>query len=261
MNARRLLGFILLNILVSAAVVLGILYWWDNRQVEPARIATGPILVPTEDSEVVDVLPVEEAATPEPEPTVEADDLPRYTVQAGDTLGKISAQFDVPVADILLMNGIDNQDYLQVDQELIIPVGGIPTATPIPTASPLPLLSPTPISFELPEEGEAIIEIGQVINAGILEEETISIINTGTRPIALLGWQLRDSQGHTYTFGQVTLFGEGAAITIHTGQGQPGPGDLYWGYEEPVWEAGESVTLVDAEGTGRAVGVVENLTD
>jgi hypothetical protein len=109
---------------------------------------------------------------------------------------------------------------------------------------------------ELPDEGEAIVKIGEVLAAGNLAEEVVSIVNTGTRPIALLGWRLSDAQGHTYTFGQVTLFGEGAAIMVHTGRGQEGPGDLYWGFEEAIWELGESVTLVDAEGTGRAIATV-----
>ena len=32
MSFRRMLPFLLLNIFISAAVVLGILWWWDGRQ-------------------------------------------------------------------------------------------------------------------------------------------------------------------------------------------------------------------------------------
>jgi hypothetical protein len=54
----------------------------------------------------------------------------------------------------------------------------------------------------------------------------------------------------------VTLFGEGAAITLHSGQGIEGPADLYWGFEEAILRPGETVTLVDGEGTVRATFVV-----
>jgi hypothetical protein len=256
MPARRLLAFILLNIVVSATVVLAILFWWDSRQEESADLAPELSLISTAAVVAETGPPGDVPDIPAESPAEEVEDMPRYTVQSGDTLGKISVEFDVDIPDILLANNMDNPNFLQVGQELIIPVGGIPTATPPPTETPITPLTPTPLSVELPDEGEAIVKIGAVLAAGNLAEEVVSIVNTGTRPIALLGWRLSDAQGHTYTFGQVTLFGEGAAILVHTGRGQEGPGDLYWGFEEAIWEIGESVTLVDAEGTVRAIATV-----
>ena len=256
MPARRLLAFILLNIVVSATVVLAILFWWDSRQEESADLAPELSLISTAVVVAETGLPEDVSEIPAESPVEEAEEMPRYTVQSGDTLGKISVEFDVDIPDILLANNMDNPNFLQVGQELIIPVGGIPTATPPPSETPITPLTPTPLSVELPDEGEAIVKIGEVLAAGNLAEEVVSIVNTGTRPIALLGWRLSDAQGHTYTFGQVTLFGEGAAIMVHTGRGQEGPGDLYWGFEEAIWEIGESVTLVDAEGTVRAIATV-----
>jgi len=256
MPARRLLAFILLNIVVSATVVLAILFWWDSRQEESADLSPELSLISTAAVVAETVPPEDISEIPAESPAEEAEEMPRYTVQSGDTLGKISVEFDVDIPDILLANNMDNPNFLQVGQELIIPVGGIPTATPPPTETPITPLTPTPLSVELPDEGEAIVKIGEVLTAGNLAEEVVSIVNTGTRPIALLGWRLSDAQGHTYTFGQVTLFGEGAAIMVHTGRGQEGPGDLYWGFEEAIWEIGESVTLVDAEGTVRAIATV-----
>ena len=256
MPARRLLAFILINIVVSATVVLAILFWWDSRQDESAELAPEVSLVSTV-AVLAEAGPLsEDPGVPAELPAEEVEEMPRYTVQAGDTLGRISAEFDVAVPDILIANSIENPNFLQVGQELIIPVGGIPTATPPATETPITPLTPTPLSVELPDEGEAIVKIGQVLAAGDLGEEAVSIVNSGTRPIGLLGWRLSDAQGHTYTFGQVTLFGEGAAIMVHTGRGQEGPGDLYWGFEEAIWELGETVTLVDAEGTGRAIATV-----
>jgi LysM repeat protein len=259
MSGRRLLVFILLNVVISATVVLAILYFWDGRQPEVDTSSEQALIVPTAPT-------IASAPAAALEPTAETETQeegdsgpPVYTVQAGDTLGKISREFDVSIDDIMAANGMDNPNFLQVGQQLLIPVGGIPTATPVPTDTPSPILSPTPISAELPVEGEANVEITDVVGIGDVEEEAVSIVNSGSRPIALLGWRLSDSDGRTYTFGQVTLFGEGAAIVVHSGDGQEGPADLYWGFDEAIWQPGETVTLVDAEGTVRATHVVGDL--
>ena len=60
MAFRRMLPLIILNVIVSAAVVLAVLYWWDSRQ-EPeavespptfAAVSTIPTTVPTIVAEV-----------------------------------------------------------------------------------------------------------------------------------------------------------------------------------------------------------------
>ena len=96
------------------------------------------------------------------------------------------------------------------------------------------------------------MEITAVTGVDDLTEEAVQITNFGSRQIALLGWKLSDADGHVYTFGQVTLFGDGAAIQIHTETGQDGPADLYWGLETPIWQTGERVTLLNAEETIQA---------
>lgn len=256
MSARRLLAFILLNVFISATVVLTILYFWDSRQPELETATEQALIVPTAPTVAGEFQAALDPTAGSENSQEEESGPPMYTVQAGDTLGKISREFDVSIDDIMSANSIDNPNFLQVGQELLIPVGGIPTATPIPTNTPNPILSPTPISAELPVEGEANVEISEVIGVGNVEEEAVSIVNSGSRPIALLGWRLSDSDGRTYTFGQVTLFGEGAAIVVHTSDGQEGPADLYWGFDEAIWQTGETITLVDAEGTVRATHVV-----
>jgi hypothetical protein len=119
-------------------------------------------------------------------------------------------------------------------------------------------LLPSPIPTVLQTEGEAVIELGELISSGDISNEAVSIINNGDRPIALIGWKITDEDGHAYTFGQITLFGEGAAIAIHTTTGQDGPTDLYWGNQDAVWQLGETITLVDSEGTARATLVVSS---
>lgn len=251
MSIRRMLPFILINIFVSAAVVLLILNWWDGRP-EVAEVPAGTA-IPTPTSPVQPNF----VATPAPTLTPEASAGPFvYVVQAGDILANISIRFDVPIEDIVAANNLFDPNSLYVGQELIIPIGGLPTATPLPTDTPISSEPPTPIPTEPAAEGEVNIQINEVVAPGQLTDEAVSIINLGTRPVALQGWRLVDEQGHIYTFGQVTLFGEGAAILVHTETGQDGPSNLYWGLEEAIWEAGETISLLDNEGNVRAQSII-----
>jgi len=65
-------------------------------------------------------------------------------------------------------------------------------------------------------------------------------------------WKLTDQMGNTYTFGQLTLYGGGAGIYLHTGAGQDNATDLFWGREEALWKSGDRVVLYDDAGDVRA---------
>lgn len=275
MSMRRMLPFIFINIVVSLSVVLLVLYWWDNRQVEvvptpeptSAIVEATPLLVGATTVAVEAETAVEASAPVEEE--AEEDGPPVHIVQAGDTLGKISEQYDVPVEDIAQANAIINVNAIAVGQELVIPVGGLATATAeADTASsegatadtPTRELPPTPLPTEPPAQGTAIVEISEVIGLGELADEAVRITNAGTRPVALQEWQLLDEEGHSYSFAAVTLYGSSEAgspsILVHTETGQNGASNLYWGQEAAVWEQGETVTLRDAEGTVQATYVI-----
>jgi LysM repeat protein len=244
MSFRRMLPFLLLNVLVSAITMLAILYWWDNRSPATTDEVTETAVIPT--IPLATNAPAGAAPTNTPEPV--ADDSPIiHVVKAGDTLGNLSTFYDVPLDDLMAANGLTNPNILSVGQELIIPIGGLATATPPPTAAPVDVL-PSPIPTEALVAGEVEVMITAVIGAGSLTEEAIQIANFGSSQIALQGWVLADEDGHQFEFGQVTLFGDGAAIQIHTEAGQNGPADQYWGLETAVWEPGEQVSLRDADG-------------
>ena len=255
MSFRRMLPFLLLNVVVSAVTMLAILYWWDNRDVGQLGAVGETAVTPTLSlaTSAPDSMPAN-ADTPEPQP----DDQPlTHVVRAGETLGSISEFYDVSIDDIMTVNDISNPNILSVGDALIIPVGGVPTATPPPTETPITNILPSPIpTEELIAGGEVDVEITAVAGPGALTEETVQIANFGSSQIALLGWELLDSDGHVYTFGQITLFGDGAAIQVHTEIGQNGPADQYWGLETPVWEPGEQATLRDAEGNTQATFTV-----
>ncbi|KAA3643293.1 MAG: LysM domain-containing protein [Chloroflexi bacterium] len=71
-------------------------------------------------------------ATLESSPTAAAPFL--YIVQQGDTLSSIAERFAVEVITVMALNGISNDDFLTVGQELIVPDPntGLPSPSPIP---------------------------------------------------------------------------------------------------------------------------------
>jgi len=60
-------------------------------------------------------------ATSTPEPTPPPIAVITYTVQAGDTLGKIAAEFGVTVEEIIEANDIEDPSLINVGQVLVIP--------------------------------------------------------------------------------------------------------------------------------------------
>ena len=265
MSLRRMLPFILINIVVSTVMFLLLLYWWDGRDVEPEILLTATLPVTLQETPVAAI--VNNSGESEPEPIGETDGSevetedersgpPIHIVQAGETLGTISQQYDVPLEDIATANDIINVNSISVGQQLVIPIGGLPTETPPPTAIPTQVATPTIPATTPAEEGIAMVEITEVIGLGDLTTEAVRISNVGTRPLILRGWQLEDEQGNVYTFVDVTLYGSSDAgtpsILIHTEAGLNGPSDLFWGQETAVWQAGETVTLTDGEGAQQA---------
>lgn len=123
-----------------------------NQPVTP----TPPAPTATATSEVVPT------ATPTPTPTATFTPTPaptvaprggekQYVVQSGDTLYEIADQFGVSVEAIRKRNGLTS-DFLQVEQQLIIPdpLAGVPTNTPAPTRAPTATPFPTVTSTPMP---------------------------------------------------------------------------------------------------------------
>ena len=247
--SRRQMVFLLgvnafVSLLISLCVVLAF-RWYDRRgvPVSPTLVAQ-PRFTPT-------VLPGTTTAplpTPTPGPTV-------YVVQPGDTLSAIALMFDISEQDLMRANNLVDPDTIYVGQELFIPIGGLPTDTPLPPPSPVEPSTPSPMSS--PEEAtptpaptpvaQPQVTISEVLYRGDPAQETVVLFNPG-RPVVLRDWTLRDAQGHVYTFPNFFL-GTGGSVRIHTGSGTDTPTDLYWGLDEAVWgEPGDVVTLADNNG-------------
>ncbi len=265
MPFRRMLPFILLNVVVSATVFVLLLIWWDGRNAdEESTTSTAPAVAAVETPVLVELLTpdplsgVVDAPQDAPQDGEQQDESgpTTHVVQAGDTLGSISQRYDVAVEDIATANNIVNVNAISVGQELIIPIGGLPTETPPPTAEPTATAAATDTPTPEAQDESPRVEISEVIGVGVLTEEAVRISNNGSQPLSLQGWQLEDESGAVYLFSGVTLFGSSDAgapsILVHTEAGQSGASDLFWGLEDSVWQAGETVTLRDAQGAVQA---------
>jgi LysM repeat protein len=247
-----MIPFLLLNIIVSTVVVLAILYWWDNRDGGSNTAVSIPTTITPTTLQNATVAQPNLVATDTPEP----DDGPLiHIVKAGDTLGTISQLYDVTVEEIVVENGLPNENIISVGQQLIIPVGGVSTPVPPPTAVPEEAVLPTPIPTQPVGVGEAVVEITAVIGPGQLANEAVQLTNSGEDRIALQNWTLLDENGHEYKFGQVTLFA-GSDLRLNTASGANGPTALFWGLGEAIWTSGETVTLKDSTGASRVTFTV-----
>jgi LysM repeat protein len=248
MNVRRLVVYLILNAVVSAAATLTVLTLWDRAHPAGPSLtdaltftATPPAAVAANNTSAAPV--VEPTAVVLPTPTL-------YVVKSGDTLGTIAQQFDVSVDDIMAANGLTDPNLLNVGTSLLIPVAGSVPPTAVPgTAAPVATTvvePPRPTATRDPSVAQPRLTIREVVSAGTLAEEALVIVNNGG-PVDLAGWSLRDGTGHSYSFPTLMLF-EGGAITVHTAAGTDSVTDLYWGQAEPVWTAGAEVLLSDTGG-------------
>lgn len=130
-----------------------------------------------------------------------------------------------------------DRNYRAVIQPAVI------QATPITNISSL---TTTELKTDIP------ITISSVVAAGILESEIVVIRFEGEDELNLTSWQLKDDDGNTFTFPQLTLYQNGA-VQVHTIAGTDTVIDLYWGIGQPVWNSGENASLYDSQGNLRAV--------
>lgn len=264
MTRKQTAFIIVVNAAISAliSVVVALLV------IRPVRVAltSTPTIAPTATQAVA-------GTVPSPEPVV-------HVVQSGDTISGLAFQYDVPEADIIAANQLQNPNLLRVGSELIIPVGGYvpetPTLTPVPTATdtPIPFEPPsadltataaaeagaaaTSLPTPMPIPGGGQVQISEILGAGQVEDEEVIIANAGDGVADMQGWTLSDANGNTYTFSNLRLWA-GGSVTVYTRIGQDGnpPGSFFWGKLEAIWSPGEVGTLKDAEGNTIATYTVQ----
>ncbi len=212
LNWKRALFYLGLNVAVSACTAWGVLTLWGRSHLPPPP--------PTPAVAAATVHPLA-TATPTPPRFV-------YTVHAGDTLSGIAARFGVDAETLATLNDLTPNAPLAVGQALLVP-GKPPT--------------PTPVALQ---PGDLTIE--GVLGAGILDDERVILTYHGKHSLNLLGWQLADGHGHTYTFPAVQLEQGGALQVWSKGGFQNTPVDLYWGLSKAIWASGATVSLRTPQG-------------
>ena len=101
-----------------------------------------------------------------------------------------------------------------------------------------------------------LIEIGEVGGIGNLATEYVRLVRPGTEPvetISLQGWSIKDENNQHYNIleksgvASLDLHGQGA-VNIYTKEGDSNPIELYLDLSDPIWQPGETITLIDPEG-------------
>jgi LysM repeat protein len=245
MRVKRLFYYLLINIIVSAGTILLMLYIWDRVHQTggdiipqmtanpPAAMQGRPVLLPT-------VTPTSVPVTATPQ---------THKVKPGETLGEIADAFGVTLEELLEANGREDPNSVGVGEVLIIPASAESPTSASPTSPPAQEGEGAQAPAE--EAGETKVEIVSVIGVGDLDSERVLLRGSGAGQLSLAYWQLKDESGNAYTFPDITLFADGA-VFLHTAAGVDSVVDLYWGQPESVWESGEKVTLLDADGQVRA---------
>jgi hypothetical protein len=86
-------------------------------------------------------------------------------------------------------------------------------------------------------------------SAASLRAEWISLVNTGSRTVNLNGYTIRDKAQHVYTFGNVSIAGNGGRIWVHTGSAADTTHHRYWGSGAYIWNNdGDTAYLRNASG-------------
>ena len=244
MRKRTWAIFILVNVIVSATVMLTILFVWEQIHTPPSPTPTLTLTRPAT-GEAVSTPTVPSAASPTPSGPL------LYTVQEGDTLGAIARTYGVSIEDLMAANGITDPNLLHVGQTLTIPLALPPTPTAGPPAETPLEIPPTAVSLPTPlptltPSGPPLVEIGQVLGSGALADEVVIVRNQGG-VVSLERWTLSDAEDNTFTFPAITLFAD-TLLRVHSAAGTSTPSDLYWGRATPAWNGGELITLRDAAG-------------
>ena len=83
-----------------------------------------------------------------------------------------------------------------------------------------------------------------------LDNEWVSLVNSGSKSVNLNHYTIRDTSNHVYTFGNVTIAGNGGRLWLHTGKGTNTTTNRYWGSGNYIWNnTGDTAYLRNASGT------------
>jgi len=117
------------------------------------------------------------------------------------------------------------------------------------------VVSPTQIEQSplvvLPPIDTPVIQIANVFAAGDLQNELLVIERIGEGNLNLIGWKIIDQNNNSFVFPEIELVK--GQISVYSRSGTNTVNTLFWGSEEPIWDAGETVKVLDSTGNERAV--------
>jgi LysM repeat protein len=246
MNYKRLLYYLLLNIIVSAITILVVLNIWDRAHRIETATPESVSLLPTV---IATALPP--TKTPAHQPTLAAR---TYEVVPGDSLSEIAQVFGVSVEQLLEINNLDNPDALRIGMILKLPNPGTAGDEADNAAQdrleeesqPEPTLPPPLVS----ENSD--IRISTIAGVNDLATEHLQIQSVSPEALSLEGWRLETNDGLIYYFPNITLFEHGA-LDLYSRAGINSVVALYWGRSSPIFQSGDRAVIYDAEGNVQAV--------
>ncbi len=134
----------------------------------PTATLAPPVIVPTATADTY-VAPPTATPTVTPEPII-------HSIQAGENLFIIAAQYGVSRDLLREVNGIENERALQVGQKLLIPVAGWGgPAEPTPTVTPTPLPAAVENVYFHPSPLGELTVLGEVVNVSASDLERVAV--------------------------------------------------------------------------------------
>ncbi|MCY4465259.1 MAG: LysM peptidoglycan-binding domain-containing protein [Chloroflexi bacterium] len=172
-----------------------------------------------------------------------------HTIRSGDSPYSVAFDYFVELDMLMEVNKLTEQSAraLKVGDQLIVPLPGCIVDGVAVAGSEEPVLivatqAPSPMPTSVPAQ----LEIAAVEGLGDITAEGIHLRNPGEQ-LNISNWQLSDSDGNTFRFGQKLLFAD-AEVAVYTRSGISTGSAWFWGRDESVWEAGETITISDSLG-------------
>jgi membrane-bound lytic murein transglycosylase D len=138
----------------------------------------------------------------------------RHTVQKGESLGKIAAQYGVSVSDLTRFNRITNPNRIYVGTELVIPVGGTSEGAPTPAVAssekaPPPAAAPLAAAAPAVPASRSASSPTPVVHHTVARGDTLSGIAAryGVSVSDLKRWNNLNSSNHIEVGQRLTLTG------------------------------------------------------
>ena len=106
------------------------------------------------------------------------------------------------------------------------------------------------------EASDLLVQIGEVGGVGNLATEYVRLVrpaNEAVETISLKDWKIKDENNHNYSIleqsglASLDLHSQGA-VNIYSKDGDSNPIELFLGLSDPIWQPGETVTLIDPQG-------------